>query len=151
MHLLYLTFWDGENFPDIDCLGLFLVKCTSETEYRKLSWWAVPAKTSIAVDINGLNSLNVYKPPLTALKRNPLITLSLLSEMIIVIITYGTAIKITMENYFSKGLRLILQLIFSGKDKRTFKSRRWPRGYNPDLCFVTNPNTFSRIQTALEN
>ncbi|VVC38069.1 Hypothetical protein CINCED_3A000355 [Cinara cedri] len=30
-----------------------------------------------------------------------------------------------------------MQLIFSGKDRYTFHSERWKRGYNPDLCIVS--------------
>lgn len=40
-----------------------------------------------------------------------------------------------------------LHLVFDAKDKHTFWSARWRRGFNPDLCFVTSDNNRRPLQT----
>jgi len=39
-----------------------------------------------------------------------------------------------------------MQLIFSGKHRYTFRSGRWNRGYNPDLCIVSKDNNRVALQ-----
>lgn len=39
-----------------------------------------------------------------------------------------------------------MQLIFNGKDRHTFHSGRWNRGYNPDLCIVSKDHNGVSLQ-----
>lgn len=97
----------------------------------------------IAVRINELTVVNVYKPPSRSWPEN----------MFPNIVSHPTVLMgdfnchHTDWGYQSENLegeKLVewmdvtnLQLIFDAKERGTFRSARWNRDYNPDLCLVT--------------
>jgi len=113
----------------------------------------------IAICITDVTLLNIYKPSNVVWPTPPLPTTShpsvLIGDFNIRHINWG------YESIDENGAILSdwiesenMQLVFNAKDRKTFHSGRWNRGYYPDLCIVSKDKNHIALQahrTVLNN
>nr|CAI5847833.1 unnamed protein product [Callosobruchus analis] len=96
-----------------------------------------------SVKVNGLSVINLYKPPRNDWPPNVIPTSD--SRPSVYIGDFNSHHNLWGYESNDRSGELLhewaeinnLQLVFNAKDRPTFYSRRWLRGYNPDLCFVS--------------
>ncbi|KAL4141349.1 hypothetical protein QTP88_004004 [Uroleucon formosanum] len=96
----------------------------------------------IKIKIEEINIINVYKPP-GANWSNP--TLPSVQHPTVIIGDFNSHHHhwgydnndLNGESILEWMDREDVSLLFDAKDKGTFRSGRWQKDYNPDLCFVT--------------
>lgn len=108
---------------------------------------------SVSISIADIKIINIYKPPNANWPRN---TLPIHAHPAV----YCGDFNSHHSNWRyatcdQNGLQLmewadinLLHLLFDAKDRSTFWSARWSRGYNPDLCFVTSDNNNTPLHSS---
>lgn len=97
----------------------------------------------IVVEISGVIVTNVYKPPNSTWTNSPIIAQSGPSVYIGDFNSHHTVWGYSEDDNNGELLctwaeRNQLHLLFDAKERGTFRSARWRRDYNPDLCFVSS-------------
>lgn len=97
----------------------------------------------IAAKINGINIINIYKPPLIQWFTNAIPKYDHPAIYAGDFNSHHSLWRYQTDD--DNGLWLVdwaeasnLHLIYDAKDRGTFHSARWGRDYNPDLCFVSS-------------
>ena len=113
----------------------------------------------IAIRVTEITILNIYKPPNEIWPIPPLPVMPHQSIYIGDFNSHHTSWGYDMND--NNGEILYnwmdsenIQLVFNAKDRKTFHSGRWDRGYNPDLCIVSkNKNRIAipAYRTVLNN
>eukprot|EP00102_Acyrthosiphon_pisum_P015304 XP_008185789.1 PREDICTED: RNA-directed DNA polymerase from mobile element jockey-like [Acyrthosiphon pisum] len=111
---------------------------------------AVPVSV-ITTSVANITILNIYKPPN---EKWPLPTLPSVQHPSVLAgdfnshhTSWGYDENYENGEILSEWIETEnMQLIFSGKDRHTFKSGKWNRGYNPDLCIVSKDHNGVSLQ-----
>lgn len=108
----------------------------------------------LITEINGINIVNVYKPPQV---RWPPSVLQCVAHPAVCVGDFNSHNSAWGYGSNDENGNILLdwmtvnnyQLVYNAKDRGTFRSARWQRDYSPDLCFVsTGPTDEESIPVA---